>query len=436
MNTIGSEIMYTCNPGYVNIGQDSAKCLTHGVWSNQPDCVIDCGTPSSVTGASRSYSSTVLDSIVTYACKTGYSHTDGDLQRVCDSDGNWGGMLPTCTVDCGTPATTSGASKSYVSTTEGSTVTYTCSSGYILIGGDLQRDCGNDGQWSGSLPQCVPGCSELPNVPNSNVSPGGLTQGTQRMVTCTSGNYFATGVTSIVATCLSGGVWSNIDTICPRDSIGANCPGCGILRDCEDVQSLGLKSTGSYLIYPTGNAGISVRCDMDTTSGGWTIIQRRISSSDFYKTWAEYKKGFGDVESNYWLGNDNIATFTSGGNYKIRFDLYDKNNVHKYAEYSTFKTTGESQKYELTVSGYSGTAGDSLSIHNGQKFSTKDNDNDPSSTTNCAVLYTGAWWYEACHDSNLNGMYGSSESGKGVIWFTISGITESLLKTEMKIKRK
>ena len=59
---------------------------------------IDCGTPSSVTGATRSYSSTVLNSVVTYACQTGYTHTSGDLQRVCGSDSKWGGNLPKCTV--------------------------------------------------------------------------------------------------------------------------------------------------------------------------------------------------------------------------------------------------------------------------------------------------------------------------------------------------
>ena len=59
---------------------------------------LDCGTPTSVTSATRSYSSTVLNSVVTYACQTGYTHTGGDLQRTCGSDGVWGGVLPTCIV--------------------------------------------------------------------------------------------------------------------------------------------------------------------------------------------------------------------------------------------------------------------------------------------------------------------------------------------------
>ena len=63
--------------------------------------------------------------------------------------------------------------------------------------------------------------------------------------------------------------------------------------DCGDIQRLGF-GTGVHVIYPDGRTAVRVRCDMDTASGGWTVIQRRVSNTDFYKTWKEYRVGFGD----------------------------------------------------------------------------------------------------------------------------------------------
>ena len=79
--------------------------------------------------------------------------------------------------------------------------------------------------------------------------------------------------------------------------------------------------------------------------------------------------------------------------------------------------------------------GDALKIHNGFGFTTTDFDNDAHSL-NCAEEFRGAWWYEACHQANLNGLYlgGNATSyGEGIVWSPWHGQYYSLKATAMKI---
>ena len=82
---------------------------------------------------------------------------------------------------------------------------------------------------------------------------------------------------------------------------------------------------------------------------------------------------------------------------------------------------------------FSGTAGDSLSYHRGSPFSTKDRDNDASSSSNCASSFTGAWWYNNCLYSNLNGLY-SKNTAHGMVWYHWKNNHKSVKRSEMKIR--
>uniref|UniRef100_A0A1X7U4X2 Fibrinogen C-terminal domain-containing protein n=1 Tax=Amphimedon queenslandica TaxID=400682 RepID=A0A1X7U4X2_AMPQE len=52
------------------------------------------------------------------------------------------------------------------------------------------------------------------------------------------------------------------------------------------------------------------------------------------------------------------------------------------------------------------------------RFSTRDNDNDIHQG-NCAQYYTGAWWYNNCFLSILNGHYfnASTYNSQGIVWW-------------------
>ena len=169
---------------------------------------------------------------------------------------------------------------------------------------------------------------------------------------------------------------------------------------------------------------------MKTDGGGWTVFQRRMDGSvDFYLNWADYVHGFGNISEEHWLGLSKLHRLANVSRL-LRVDMRDEADVYRYAKYSSFYIGGSSTDYTLHISGYSGSSGvgDALAFHNGYKFTTKDNDNDNSGSI-CAVEYFGAWWYNNCHHSNLNGHYGDTELGKDVRW-----LSYRMRFTEMKVR--
>ena len=205
--------------------------------------------------------------------------------------------------------------------------------------------------------------------------------------------------------------------------------------DCSDLLKSGQTQSGVYSVSPDGKGSFTVYCDMHTDGGGWTVFQRRQDGSvDFYRGWNNYKSGFGQLTAEFWLGNDKIHRLTASRPSSLRVELEDWNGVRVYAKYGRFSIGDEQAKYRLELGSYSGTARDSLTNHNNMAFSTKDRDNDRTSG-NCAVGYTGAWWYRRCHTSNLNGKYqtGGGRDAKGATWYTFRG-SLSLKFTEMKLR--
>jgi len=173
---------------------------------------------------------------------------------------------------------------------------------------------------------------------------------------------------------------------------------------------------------------------MHTEGGGWHVFQRRQDGSvDFYRGWNDYKTGFGQLTAEFWLGNDKIHRLTASRWSSLRVELEDWKGVKVYAKYGKFNIGDEQAQYRLEVGSYSGTAGDSLARHNNMAFSTKDRDNDKYSSS-CAVIFTGTWWYHACHNSNLNGQYlGDKSDNRGARWSSFRG-SLSLKSTEMKLR--
>lgn len=185
-------------------------------------------------------------------------------------------------------------------------------------------------------------------------------------------------------------------------------------RDCYEMlmTTSGQARDGVYLIQP-GASPILAYCVMQ--EGGWTVVQHITlnSSVDFDRTWAEYKHGFGDVTGDHWLGNEYLHLLTSGqGRFKLGIKLVDQEAITKLGEYDPFVVDDEASGYRLRLGLFQGTASDALTeftdnyLHDNQKFTTKDRDND-NFLQNCAHLKFqgvagGGWWYDACASANLN----------------------------------
>ncbi|CAC5404895.1 Ryncolin-2,Ryncolin-4,Ficolin-2,Ryncolin-1,Ryncolin-3,Fibrinogen C domain-containing protein 1 [Mytilus coruscus] len=183
-------------------------------------------------------------------------------------------------------------------------------------------------------------------------------------------------------------------------------------HDCADIPRR--CGSGVYRIHPTTSAKFNVYCEMDTDNGGWTVICNV-------------------------TGNAKIHKIVSSGDYQLRVDLEDFEGNAVWAKSTKFYIGDVTTNYKLEISGYvaSSTAGDSLTYHTENMFSTHDRDNDKYPNS-CAVNFKGAWWYQNCHHSNLNGAYlsgGMDSYADGVIWTKWKGYYYSLKSTKLMIKK-
>ena len=205
-----------------------------------------------------------------------------------------------------------------------------------------------------------------------------------------------------------------------------------------------------YRIAPTDDKGeFTVCCEMTIDGGGWTVIQRRNDdSTDFYRDWQAYQTGFGAMDGSFWLGLEKIHRLTQIESHEAMFIMTSHDNETFIAKYELFKVDSEATDYQLGLGKYNETgsnAGDSLKIHKNHKFSTYDHDNDLLPQDNCAVKHHGAWWYERCLKSNLNGRYYEGDYGNyddsnpsavsdGIVWFTARGQWHSMKTVSILIR--
>ena len=158
------------------------------------------------------------------------------------------------------------------------------------------------------------------------------------------------------------------------------------------------------------------------------LLQRRIDGSDdFFRGWQSYKRGFGGLLHDFWLGLDNIHTLTKHGNTKMRITLLDWDNRTRFSEFSYVRVADESDGYRILAGKSTGNAGDPFHTTDyedrmqSMRFSTYDVDNDMDPYGNCALTFTSGWWFNNCFRGNLNGIWYSNgiyrgRVSNGIVW--------------------
>ena len=188
-------------------------------------------------------------------------------------------------------------------------------------------------------------------------------------------------------------------------------------RSCCDLADLPLSKAPSAVYKIAINCScqlssfsteaIDAYCDMDTTDGGWMVIQRNKKDGvrTFNKKWKDFEEGFGNLNGDkLWYGLKALNCFTENGQWELRIDFQFENKTWSHLHYKQFKVGNTSAEYPLTIGGFTGITTDPFLTGeplNGMKFTTVDNDNDQLSGDNCATPY-GGWWYDSCFHINPN----------------------------------
>ena len=168
---IGTHVRYRCNDGFAFKSIDHIECSSDGSWNltlimcKRIPCVIP---PSIENGMIVSNGLPfVFESVVTYSCSVGFRCV-GDCAIACNSEGLWNSTSVSCDrIIC---PRLQPLLHGYVTASSyefNSTVTYTCTDGYILIG-ESKQFCNGSGQWSGEEPFCQKANCTIVNVANAH----------------------------------------------------------------------------------------------------------------------------------------------------------------------------------------------------------------------------------------------------------------------------
>ncbi|OPJ89087.1 complement receptor type 1 isoform A [Patagioenas fasciata monilis] len=215
--TSGMSVSYSCDPGYLLVGEAQLNCTSSGAWSAPaPRCEGRlCPSPSAIDHGQHDGEGVGLfmpGESVNYSCDPGYSLI-GKTTLYCTVNGSWSIPYPWCeVVNCTNPNIQNGDVVEGQSAVypPGANVTFQCHPGFVLRGSN-EAECQLGGHWAPVVPTCEPvllQCPSPPNIDKGNHNSQGLEVFPAGMVinySCDPG-YSLQGEASIY--CTDSGNWS------------------------------------------------------------------------------------------------------------------------------------------------------------------------------------------------------------------------------------
>lgn len=273
---LGTSRTWQCNSGYVANGGDATRTCAPsggGVAFDGSPLVCErreCSTVPTLSNATLSNPRArwVFEDVASWSCDTGWVPTGGVTPTaLCAADGNFSTVAGSCSrIDCGTLTNPANGSVSLAGgTLYEAQATYSCSSGYRLVG-QASTTCGSDGNWSSPAPSCERITCTPPTAPANSAISGGpyaYVSGEAVSFACNEGYRLASPhPPALTQTCLETG------------SYGAATNSC-VLVDCGTLTaSSGVQMTGSGTTYLSER---TFACNSGLTPNGATT---RVCAAD------------------------------------------------------------------------------------------------------------------------------------------------------------
>ncbi|XP_017270013.1 sushi domain-containing protein 1 isoform X2 [Kryptolebias marmoratus] len=174
-SAVGSQVAYTCDDGYVSVGEGNVSvCTASGEWDQTSlSCQeIICAEPLFIQHAHRRWDGAPhIGSVVFYQCEEGYYARGQRSYSVCGKNGLWEDVDLWCEeINCGSPQILPDTNLLWDHNSRpGSVVLYECMDGFYQQSGNNFSTCSLSGEWGEVSIKCKAKCGPIPFLANSEV---------------------------------------------------------------------------------------------------------------------------------------------------------------------------------------------------------------------------------------------------------------------------